>query len=304
MIAKGTEILDLYDCFAEWYDLLYLAQGVKKQAFNPKTVEAFDTLFRELGVERILDCACGTGDPILGLFRLDNRPYQVVGSDGSGGMLSICRKNAEKEGIYVSESIHESAPSILPLVQCTWNDLDFTFGDERFDLVMCRGHGLYHLITREAIVNALRKIARITTEGGWVLFDTVRWKLGPDKTVCGEEGRDHVKWRGWIDLKSNPDLRLPPGSAEFDKLLFVDVTNFRPDEKAAGRVVQTKTVFVLGERGDELQQLDRLSALGAAFSSEEGKSLLEEAGLKDVHEFESKEHPVLRHWTIIMGRKS
>lgn len=298
-----SETLRFYDTLAEWYDLLYLAQGVKQGAYHPETVAAFHSLFLKLQVKRILDCACGTGDPILGLCQLEDRPYRIAGSDGSDEMLAICRENAHHEGIAISESIHSANTRSLPILKCTWSDLPSTFGADSFDLVMCRGHGLYHLITRDAIVNALKAMAEITSPGGWVLFDTVRWQLDTDGRACGEERRDLVKWRGWIDLTSTPALALPAGASGYQKLLFLDVINFRPDARAVGGVVQDKTVFVFGEKENELKQLARLSQPGAAFSYEKGKSLLEEAGLEDVQEFKSEDYPVLSRWTTLYGRK-
>ena len=68
MRANEIKTLDFMIALLKWYDLLYLAQGIKRGAYNLETVEAFDSLFRKTGTKRILDCACGAGDPTLTWF--------------------------------------------------------------------------------------------------------------------------------------------------------------------------------------------------------------------------------------------
>lgn len=303
----NNDLNKFYDELSEWYDLMYFAQGVKLSSSKPEVVSAYDWLIRKKRSNSVLDCACGTGDPLIGLFKLPNRRYRLCGSDGSKGMLNKCKNNARKDGLRVSSKATDDA-GVLPLIYCSWKDLHRKFRSNQFDFVICRGHGFYHLTKHDAFMETLSSFKSITSQGGWILFDTLYWRYDKNGRICGEQDRDLANWRGVVDFIENPQLRrLMPYSSRADdinRVYFVDFTDYREDPAAVGGVIQTKTLVVFGERTDgKMSQIDYFSASGAAFSPLDGIQLLEEAGLKNVQQVKSTQFSKLKHHVILMGKK-
>src|SRR5688572_21992297 len=61
-----------------------------------------EALIAQSGLEpgmRVLDLACGTGDPALELARRVGLGGRVTASDLSAQMLDVCRKNASAAGL-------------------------------------------------------------------------------------------------------------------------------------------------------------------------------------------------------------
>lgn len=297
-----------YNELSNWYDLMYLAQGVKITSSNPEVVSAFHWLIGKKRAKSVLDVACGTGDPLIGLFKNDGRGYSLFGSDGSQGMLRKCKENAKREGIRVTSKASERSGG-LPLIHCAWKDLKEKFRDNQFDFVMCRGHGFYHLTTRDVFFffETLRSFAFVTAKGGWILFDTLYWEYDASNSACGERGRDLAKWRGTVNFMANPHLRkyLPSYvyPDDINKAYFVDFTDYRKDPAAVGGVIQTKTLVAFGEKTNgKVEQIGHCCASGAAFSPEEGMQLMI-AGLKDVQQVQSAQFNELKRYVILMGRK-
>ncbi len=81
------------------------------------------------GARKILDCACGTGNPSIELKKLG---FDVVCSDGSEKMIAKFQENCEKENIFI------------PFNKINWVDLSGVFL-EKFDCVLCRGNSLIYV---------------------------------------------------------------------------------------------------------------------------------------------------------------
>ena len=81
-----------YEEFGEYYDLMYAAQGRKAGIYRPDVAEAFTDLISSRGSKTILDCACGTGDPIIGvalkLLDAQSQHMQITASDASEKMIA------------------------------------------------------------------------------------------------------------------------------------------------------------------------------------------------------------------------
>ena len=72
--------------------LYHLAIDWKKRLSNE--IPFFQTIFKENGCKKILDCACGTGQHAIALARMG---FSVSGSDIDPKAIRIARKNARKE---------------------------------------------------------------------------------------------------------------------------------------------------------------------------------------------------------------
>jgi SAM-dependent methyltransferase len=127
----------------------------------------------------ILDAACGTG---MHAIALAQRGYEVVGADLSTGMIERAQANARAAGVDVR---FEAAG---------FGELAARVGDG-FDVVLCLGNSLPHLVTPTDLSAALADFGACLRPGGLLLiqnrnFDVVlnqgeRW-MGPQAYREGE----------------------------------------------------------------------------------------------------------------------
>ncbi len=123
-------------------------------------------LLHHLGVERVLDCAAGSGVPSIGLRRMG---LPVVCSDGSPEMVERFKLNAKRAGMGGD-------------TQCDvvdWADLDPA--DGLYDYVMCRGNSLVYASTwgteaditsgLRALEGYVQRFAAVVEPGGWLHID-------------------------------------------------------------------------------------------------------------------------------------
>ena len=218
--------LDPYWRLADWYDAMYAAMGIKPSAFQNALAHAIHDLLADLGGTEILDCACGTGNPAIGLAKLFPG-LRVVGTDGNQKMLARCALNALMEGLSIVSLWKRPAAVVEPSLElgiARWSQLPQTFTGRQFDLVMCRGHSIYHGRTRSQIVETLRKMSAIVRPGGYVLADTLEW--APD--FRAEPGRDRLNFRGTLPAEHGLN---PAGS---DVVFFVTCGYFDDREAVRG----------------------------------------------------------------------
>lgn len=131
---QGNQTKDMYEKFAYDYDEF---GDIENYLGSEKTF--FEKIFSENNVQRVLDCACGTGQH---LYMLSEMGLQVYGSDYSKSMLEVASGNLEKHGVQV------------PLRQCDFKYLEEEF-QERFDAIVCLTTALPHLHTDEDLLTAL-----------------------------------------------------------------------------------------------------------------------------------------------------
>lgn len=121
----------------------------------------------------ILDAACGTGHHIIAL---KDNGFDVIGADISSNMVEIAQHNANKSGFTI------------PFKQAEFGKLSETFGDKRFDGLLCLGNSLPHCLDDEALSETLSDFRTVMRPGGKLIiqnrnFDQVikmknRW-MGP-----------------------------------------------------------------------------------------------------------------------------
>ena len=113
---------------------------------------------------RVLDCACGSGFPALGLAALG---YDVTCTDGSRLMLGHFARNARLDGLDLTG------------LRVPWHELPGRFGG-RFDVVLNRGGGNYRyagvwdrggLADRTAMAEAIEQWVACLRPGGRLYVD-------------------------------------------------------------------------------------------------------------------------------------
>ncbi len=169
----------LYDALAADYDRFVNWEG--RLAYE---LPFFERLLDEhlpsgQGKARLLDAACGTGQHAIALAQ---QGYEVLGADLSTAMAEGARANAAAASVPVR------------FVVAGFGHLAEL--GETFDGVLCLGNSLPHLLTAEALAQALADFAAVLRPGGLLLlqnrnFDRV-WRqrerfMGP-QSYQGQDG--------------------------------------------------------------------------------------------------------------------
>jgi ubiquinone/menaquinone biosynthesis C-methylase UbiE len=144
--AEPGHLGDLYAGIAERYDRFHGPFG----EHDPAEVSFFRTLIQENRVERVLDCACGTGRHLHLLHALE---CEVMGSDISGSMLAQAERNLAALGIHV------------PLRQVDYRELPEHVGGT-YDAVLCLSSSILHMSAEAEVVRAFRSMRRVLRKGG------------------------------------------------------------------------------------------------------------------------------------------
>lgn len=137
-------------------------------------------------VRRVLDAACGTGWHSIALAETG---YEVTGADISAVMIERARANALARGADAS------------FVQATFSDLP-TIAGPGFDVVLCLGNSLVHVLDEGALGQSLAGMAGCLRPGGLLLLHNLNY----DKRLAekprwfqvnnGEmDGRETLVWR-------------------------------------------------------------------------------------------------------------
>ncbi|MFZ5808734.1 MAG: class I SAM-dependent DNA methyltransferase [Chloroflexota bacterium] len=137
-----------YDRFVNWsqrleYELPFL-EGFCQSLIPPEGAAA-----------KILDAACGTG---MHAIALAERGYACAGADLSTAMVQRARQNAAMRGVSVR---FETAGM---------GEMWKVFGEGSFEAALCLGNSLPHLLTAEALRDALVDFSRLLKRKGGLVI--------------------------------------------------------------------------------------------------------------------------------------
>lgn len=148
--------MDFYDQLAHEY-----AELTGEAAREPAARRFVERLVAAHAPAAVLDAACGTG-----LFALEfaRRGVRTTGADLSAGMLEQARGKAARQGL--------AADWLCAPMQ----DLAGHVQEKRFDLILCMGNSLPHLLDDNALRNTLEGFRALLAPGGRVFLHLLNYE--------------------------------------------------------------------------------------------------------------------------------
>lgn len=141
----------IYDDFSENYDKFVNWENRLK--YELPFIEA---QIQPLGSPaHVLDAACGTG---MHTIALSQKGYRVAGADLSAGMIKRARVNAS------------NADQPIWFEQAGFGQMAPVFGEEQFDVVLCLGNSLPHLLSTREFLGALEDFSKTLRPGGMLMI--------------------------------------------------------------------------------------------------------------------------------------
>ena len=208
--------LMMYETFSADYDRF--VNWPSRLAFELPFLDTQVAGLRKPGGEpvRVLDAACGTGMHAVELAR---RGYSAAGADLFEGMVARARENAAAAGV----SANFRAAGFGGLARAFAAELPF-------DALLCLGNSLPHLLSREALAQALADFAACLRPGGLLLLQNRNF----DAVMQRRER--------WME----PQPHQEEGQAEWVFLRFYD---YEPDG-----LINFNIVTLRREQGQSWQQ--------------------------------------------------
>jgi len=152
-----------YDDIADWYDIWYDGHHRSEKPISD-ILALIDRHMPPVEQVKVLDCACGTGNPYIALKKMG---YDVIACDASQKMLAKTAENSEREAVD---------PLGIMESPVQWNELAATFGHGSFDLVLCTGNSLCHEPPgKDGVLSALQNMHAVLREDGLCVIDTKKY---------------------------------------------------------------------------------------------------------------------------------
>jgi glycine/sarcosine N-methyltransferase len=136
---------DRYEGFAERYAWMKVEDPARRRFFQE--------LFAKHGVQRILDCACGTGHDLV-MFH--DMGLEVCGSDLSDAMLAQARNHVAGRSISLQKADYLDLPEHYGVA---------------FDAVVCLSNSINEVLTDAGTLQALNSMRSVLRTGGILVFD-------------------------------------------------------------------------------------------------------------------------------------
>jgi glycine/sarcosine N-methyltransferase len=147
-MTVSNDTCEFYDAIARYYPYFYRdwETQLEREGLSLRAV------FRNKGVERVLDASCGAGTQAVSLAKLG---FHVVAADPSTGMLRKAQETAESYGVTDRiEFIRSDFLNLPDAVQAP------------FDAVVTKGNALPHLLLDDEIESALLVFYELLRPGG------------------------------------------------------------------------------------------------------------------------------------------
>ncbi len=244
-----------YDVIAEFYTYFYRDWETQLE----REGLSLRALFRNQGVQRVLDASCGVGIQAIPLARMG---YDIVAADPSAGML---RKAHELAAQYeVADKIHFERTDFLHLPE---------YVQGPFDAVITKGTALPHLLLDEEIEQAVHIfydflrpggtlvigmrdfgpfmearprfipgfVHQVGEKGEVITFDIWEWDDGPPLIakqkmyiVQSEDGKRYNTRKRWVNFR--------PLSTDEVKVVLLEAgfTNYEDKAERTDRVIITR----------------------------------------------------------------
>jgi len=229
-----------YDAIAEYYPLFYRDWEIQME----REGLGLRSMFRNRGVEHILDASCGAGGQAVPLAQLG---FRVVAADPSPGMLRKARDIADQYGVIERISfITSDFQSLLQHVQ------------PPFDAVITKGNSLPHLLEDQEIITALVNFFELLRPGGTLVIGM----------------RDFAPF-----MEDRP--RFIPGHSHADDGGHEFITFDLWDWQDGPPVLATQHLFIVSGKDPDFTTLKR-SVTYRPLSTDEVKVVLMEVGFEEV----------------------
>ena len=159
--------MDFYDQLAGEY-----AELTGETARKPAVRGFVKQLVATCAPKSVLDAACGTG-----LFALEfaRQGIRTTGADLSAGMIEQARLNAARENLEVR------------WLCAPMQNLAAHLAEERFDLLLCMGNSLPHLLEKDALRAALGNFQALLAPDGRIFLHLLNYErvLARNERVVG-----------------------------------------------------------------------------------------------------------------------
>ena len=182
----------MYDSLSADYDRFVSWQG-RLELEMPFITAQIESLGAGHSPMNILDAACGTG---MHAIALALRGYQAAGADLSPGMIARAEANARTAGVQVD------------FRRVGFGELRHSF--QHFDVLLCLGNSLPHLLTPASLSGALQDFAACLRPGGMLLVQNRNFEA-----VLASRER-------WMSPETHRDGEL--------EWLFLRFYDFEPDD--------------------------------------------------------------------------
>jgi glycine/sarcosine N-methyltransferase len=152
MMAISNDTNAFYDSVAEYYPLFF--RDWKTQLEREGL--SLRSMFRNKGIQRVLDASCGVGTQSISLAQLG---FEVVAVDPSPGMLKKAQQTAAEYG--VENKIEFERADFLNLHNVVHGP---------FDAILTKGNALPHLLLDTEIEAALQTFFALLRPGGLLVI--------------------------------------------------------------------------------------------------------------------------------------
>lgn len=241
--AKTTisnDTTEFYDAIAEYYPYFYRDWETQLE----REGLALRAVFRNKGIERVLDASCGAGTQAVSLAKLG---FDVVAADPSAGMLRKANEIAARFG--VEDKIEFVRSDFLNLPDAVQGS---------FDAVVSKGNALPHLLLDDEIEETLLVFYELMRPGGILVIGM----------------RDFAPF-----MEERP--RFIPGFINYDaddsEFITFDVWEWEDGPP----IIATQNLYIVKGKGKDYAAMKR-KVVYRPLSTDEVKVVLLEVGFEDI----------------------
>jgi glycine/sarcosine N-methyltransferase len=239
----SNDTSEFYDAIADYYPYFYRDWKTQLQ----REGLGLRTIFRNRGVNTVLDASCGAGAQAIPLTQLG---YDVTAIDPSYGMLRKLEAFASDYGILNRLKYRQG--DFINLTSVT---------DGPFDAIVTKGNALPHLLLDSEILTALRNFHTLLRPGGTLVIGM----------------RDFAPF-----MEDRP--RMIPGFAhepdedeDEDDVITFDLWEWHDGPP----VIATQSLFIISGRDKDYRVIKRTVSF-RPLSTDEVKVVLLETGFEDI----------------------